>query len=100
MELTVVIPTRDRRGIFAETLARLEVQSGSNALFEVIVVDDGSRDGSRELIRKRAARSSLDLKLIEQPELGPAAGRNRALAAARAPVCLFLDDDSWPHRDL
>jgi glycosyltransferase involved in cell wall biosynthesis len=99
MELTVVIPTRDRRAILREALARLESQAG-DVLFEVIVVDDGSSDGTPDLIRELAERGPLDLRLFEQPGSGPSAARNRAIAAARAPVCLFLNDDSWPHPDL
>jgi GT2 family glycosyltransferase len=99
MDLTVVIPTRDRRALVCETLGRLVRQSG-DVQFEVIVVDDGSSDGSPEAIRELAEREPLDVRLLVQTALGPATGRNRALEAARAPVCLFLNDDTWPHSDL
>lgn len=99
MEVTVVIPTRDRRELLRQTLRGLAEQSGS-ARFEVIVIDDGSCDGSPEAVRELAAHAALDLRLLEQPSQGPAAARNRALAAARAPVCLFLNDDTWPRPDL
>jgi GT2 family glycosyltransferase len=99
MELTVIIPTRDRRPILCETLARLEQQRG-DVPFEAIVVDDGSADDTVEVVEHLAARSSFPLRLIEQPGQGPGAARNRALAAAQAQVCLFIDDDSWPRPDL
>src|SRR4051812_10088547 len=99
MEISVVIPTRDRSEIFDRTLTRLAEQSGDMA-FEVIVIDDGSRDGTPAAVREHEARAELDIRLFEQPSLGPAAARNRALEAARAPVCLFLNDDTWPQRDL
>lgn len=95
MELTVIIPTRDRRAILCETLDRLEEQR-ADVKFEVIVVDDGSADDTTAVIARRATRSAFPLTLIEQPGLGPAAARNRALAVVQAPVCLLIDDDTWP----
>lgn len=99
MELTVVIPTRDRRAILLETLERLERQTGAVA-FEVVVVDDGSVDGTGEAVRELSGSRSYALTLIEEQGRGPAVARNRALAVARAPLCLFIDDDSWPREDL
>jgi glycosyltransferase involved in cell wall biosynthesis len=100
MEISVVIPTRDRSAILDETLTRLGRQSGEVA-FEVIVIDDASRDGTPTAVREHPAHAALDIRLLEQPSpLGPAAARNRALDAAAAPVCLFLNDDTWPHGDL
>jgi glycosyltransferase involved in cell wall biosynthesis len=99
MELTVVIPTRDRRETLLETLARLERQEGDVG-FEAIVVDDGSSDGTPAAVRAIAERAPFELTLIEQPGRGPAAARNRALAAARGPACLFINDDAWPGPDL
>src|SRR2546423_10974967 len=99
MALTVVIPTRDRKSLLLETLSRLARQTG-DPHFEVIVVDDGSRDGSADAARELSAREPLEVRLLGQPPLGPAAARNRALAAARAPGCLFMNDDTFPHHDL
>jgi glycosyltransferase involved in cell wall biosynthesis len=95
MELTVIIPTRNRCAIVRETLDRLEAQA-SEVDFEAIVVDDGSTDDTLEVLGRRAASSPFPLTLFEQQGLGPAAARNRAIAAARAPVSLFIDDDTWP----
>jgi GT2 family glycosyltransferase len=94
MDVTVVIPTRDRLAVLRETLARLERQS-EDVAFEVVVVDDGSDEDVRKSVRDLARTASLDVTLIEQPPQGPAAARNRGIAAARAPVCLFMNDDSW-----
>src|SRR3954469_11711092 len=99
MELTVVIPTPDRRGAPLGTLARLDRQAG-DVRFEAIVVDDGSADGTSEALRELAGSLSYALTLIEEHGRGPAVARNRALSVARAPVCLFIDDDSWPRPGL
>jgi glycosyltransferase involved in cell wall biosynthesis len=99
LDLSVVIPTRDRRAVLLETLRRLEEQA-AGVRCEVKVVDDGSRDGTPEAVTEFAAEASLDLELIEQRGRGPAAARNRAMEAVRAPVCLFMNDDSWPRPGL
>ena len=97
-ELSVIIPTRDRREVLMETLRRLRAHAGS-APIEVIVVDDGSKDESP------AAAESLQpapwpLAVLRQEGSGPAAARNRGIAAASAPACLFIGDDSLPTEDL
>jgi GT2 family glycosyltransferase len=99
MDLTVVIPTRNRRALVCETLRRL-ARSAGDVQLDVIVIDDGSSDGTPDAIRELIESESLDIRLLEQPALGPAAARNRALEAARAPVCLFLNDDTRPRGDL
>lgn len=91
----MIIPTRDRRAILCETLARLERQV-DDADFEVIVVNDGSRDDTTRVVADLAVRSQLDITLAEGSGSGPATARNRGVAEARAPACLFLDDDTWP----
>lgn len=105
MHLTVIIPTRDRRAVLQETLARLDGQQ-RDADFEVVVANDGSTDGTGDALRRQAAELSYPLRVVELAGVGPAGARNRALAEARSPVCLFIDDDTWPlpgllrrHRD-
>ncbi|MBW3607465.1 MAG: glycosyltransferase family 2 protein [Actinobacteria bacterium] len=99
VELSVIIPTRDRVDILMETLARLAVQETTCA-FEVLVVDDGSSDATVPTLRSLAERSPLSVSLLEQGSRGPAAARNSGIAAARGAVCLFIGDDTWPRADL
>ncbi len=92
-EISVVIPTHDRRAVLAEVLTALERQQGAPP-FEVVVVDDGSTDGTDELFSRLA--TALELKYIRQENRGPAAARNRGVLEARAPRVAFLGDDTVP----
>lgn len=98
-ELSVVIPTRDREAILLETLATLERQANGLPV-EVVVVVDGSSDGSAGAGRALSGRSPLRLRVLDQAALGPASARNRALTAARGTACLFLGDDIRPRAGL
>jgi glycosyltransferase involved in cell wall biosynthesis len=88
-EVSVVIPTYNRRAMVREAVASVLAQRDAN--FELIVVDDGSTDGTLEML------AHLDRMTVERTERrGPAAARNRGVACASAPLIAFLDsDDLW-----
>jgi GT2 family glycosyltransferase len=93
--LSVVIPTKDRADALARTLDALDAQSAGSGELEVIVIDNGSSDGTVEQVRERV-QGPLPIRLLEQPSDGPAAARNAGAAAARGEVLLFLGDDTEP----
>jgi glycosyltransferase involved in cell wall biosynthesis len=99
VELSVVIPTRNRADILAETLERL-IDQETEFSFEVLVVDDGSRDSTFAMARSLARRTTVPLSAVRQAPRGPAAARNTGIAAAAGAVCLFIGDDMWPRADL
>jgi GT2 family glycosyltransferase len=79
--------------MLAHTLEAVALQ-GTDLAFEVIVVVDGSTDGTASLL---AARDwGIDLQVIEQPQNGVATARNHGARLARAPLLVFLDDDVAP----
>jgi glycosyltransferase involved in cell wall biosynthesis len=89
--VSVVIPAFNATRFIREALASI-VQQEYEPL-EIVVVDDGSSDGTGEVARAFGACSTV----IEQPNRGPAAARNRGIAAARGSLLAFLDaDDLWP----
>lgn len=95
--LSVVIPTYNRCHVLVQTLEALERQSLARDRFEVIVVDDGSSDGTADTVQSRS--TSLDLNVVRGQNGGLAAARNRGIERARGDVIVFLDDDVMPHED-
>lgn len=92
--VSVVVSTYNRPERLARLLASLRDQGLSEDAFEVIVVDNGSREATRAVIEHEAARPGLALRRIAHPvTLGPAGGRNSGWRAARAPLVAFTDDD-------
>jgi GT2 family glycosyltransferase len=78
-------------------LHALEVQTADTSAFEVIVVDDGSSDGTDEVLGTARDRGLLDLHVLRQEQSGgPAAARNRGWRSARAAAIVFTDDDCEP----
>lgn len=94
MFISVVIPTYNRRAILEKSLTALESQTWGAELddYEVVVVDDGSTDGTPDWLRSSAKRFPR-VRLIEQSHGGPAEGRNRGVDHARGDVIVFIDSD-------
>jgi len=89
---TVVIPTFNRWATLCRCLDALAVQSLGPSRMEVVVVDDGSTTDDSAVISSQGW--PFDLLLLRQPNKGPAAARNRALAHASAPLTVFVNDDT------
>lgn len=90
--VSIVIPTRNRRASLERSLASIEAQRFRD--FEVVVVDDGSVDGTAAWVRARHPAVSL---LETGESLGAAAARNRGVEQARGEIVAFLDDDDVWH---
>jgi glycosyltransferase involved in cell wall biosynthesis len=92
--LSVIIPTYNR----AHLILRAVVSAMILLLpqDEIIVVDDGSTDRTRELVCEFASRSRIRLRYVRTPNQGAGAARNVGIAEARGPLIAFLDsDDEW-----
>ena len=95
LALSVIIPTRDRREVLGATLAALAGQKDLAEDFEVLVVDDGSSDGTDDSLR-RLESDAYRLRWWSRPPRGPAAARNFGIRQAEAPRVLLLGDDTLP----
>nr|WP_176711449.1 glycosyltransferase family 2 protein [Streptomyces sp. PTY087I2] len=101
-DVSVVIPAHNRPDELLRTLRSLTFQSLPADAFEVIVVDDGSRDDMAALCEaERGLADAIDLRVVRNPEsLGAAGARNRGAALAAGKVLVFLDVDCVAHPDL
>jgi glycosyltransferase involved in cell wall biosynthesis len=91
MDISVVVPTFNRREIVKRCLSTLFAQTLAPSRFEIIVVVDGSSDGTAEALRE--LKAPCQFRVIEQKNLGLAGARNTGFRAAAANLVLFLDDD-------
>jgi len=87
----VIVPARDAAATLPRTLAALKAQR-LDGDFEVIVIDDGSRDQTAAI----AAQAGDPVALVRQPPLGPAAARNAGVARASGRALAFCDADVFP----
>jgi glycosyltransferase involved in cell wall biosynthesis len=92
--ISVVVPTFNLSGFIEATLRSVLAQTSPPD--EVLVVDDGSTDGTLAIVRKIADESGGLVRVIARPHQGPGATRNAGVAAARGTWVAFLDgDDLW-----
>ena len=97
--LSYIVPLYNTREYFPKCLASLLNQGLQPDEFEVIVVDDGSSDGSRELAEESAAVHQ-QVRLLTQANAGVSAARNHALDQARGRYVQFVDSDDYLADDM
>lgn len=90
--VSVIIPVLNGADTIGDTLTALVHQAGTPADPEIIVVDNGSTDGTLDVVRQ------FDVTWLTECKRGPSAARNRGLNHARGEVAAFLDADTVPTR--
>ena len=99
MSVSVLMTCHDEERTIEEAVRSVEAQTIFDSVEEIIVVDDGSRDGSR-VVLERLDREIDKLKIIQTPGLGRPAARNRAVGEASGEFIAILDgDDFWTPRE-
>lgn len=93
VEISVVIPTYNRLDVLPRVIQALEQQREAPAC-ELIVVDDGSSDGTGDWLRR--ASFQIPVRVVTQSNRGPAAARNRGIELATGRVVALLGDDMVP----
>jgi glycosyltransferase involved in cell wall biosynthesis len=95
---SVVVPTFNRLGRLRDVIAALEQQTYPKDSYEVIVVSDGSTDGTDEYLK--AYCGAVQLRWLPQANKGPAAARNAGVQKAVGEYIVFVDDDVVPEPQL
>ena len=88
--MSVVVPTYNRLPRLARVLGALADQTFSRELYEIVVVSDGSTDGTDDYLRSIGGSG---LVVASQANAGPATARNHGLALASGSLVVFIDDD-------
>jgi len=91
--ISAVICTFGRETLLASAIASLARQTLPCTDYEIVVVDNASRDGTPALLATMSAKIA-NLRPIDEPVLGVARARNTGARAARAPLIAYLDDDA------
>jgi GT2 family glycosyltransferase len=98
MIVSIVTPTYNRRDSLDRLIGGLRQQTYPAEHFEMVVVDDGSTDGTVDHLR--SLDTPFALRVVGQEHAGPAAARNLGVSHALGDLILFLDDDVLPRPDL
>lgn len=96
-ELTVLLATHERRDVLVECLEAFARQPLARGRFEIVVVDDGSTDGTDALAG--ALRLRVPFAYLRVEAGGAARARNAVLPRARGRLVLFVNDDTIPFPD-
>ncbi len=98
--ITVIVPTYNRRDLLNKTLLSLSFQSFNVHQYEVLVVDDGSSDDTKEIVLSFKDRMFISYFYQEDEGFRVAKARNIGILNARFNICLFLDSGMIAHPDL
>lgn len=96
LKISVVVPTKDHAAFIPDLLRALDAQSLPKEQWEVVVVDDGSRDETAQIVEEWVGDDPMRRTLIRANGGGPARARNLGIRRARAPWIAFTDSDTLP----
>lgn len=94
MKLSIVIPLYNKEKYIDRCLTSLLTQDVSPNEYEIIIVDDGSKDSSGPIAHSYAEKHA-NIQFFSQKNAGPSAARNRGLEAAKGDYIYFLDADDF-----
>ena len=93
MFYSVIVASYNRLDEIRDLLASLESLEFDRGNFELIVVDDGSTDGTLEFLKEYRSNVSYKFNYVAQENRGPGAARNLGMEAAQGDFFIFIDSD-------
>jgi glycosyltransferase involved in cell wall biosynthesis len=90
VKISVIIPTYNEKEVLMDCIESLGEQTLRD--FEIVVVDDGSKDGTLEIL-KNLKKSLPNFKFIKQSHLGAGAARNTGVSLSKGEILVFVDAD-------
>ena len=92
--ISIIIPTFNRSEMLADALeSLLRLETGGQLRYEIVVVDNGSTDATKEVVQRAAARSPMPVKYVYHEVHGDAPARNCGMVQAQGSWMAFFDDD-------
>ncbi|MEM6523398.1 MAG: glycosyltransferase [Bacteroidota bacterium] len=98
VKISVIVPTYNRLSLLRKQVEALLNQTLSLEKYEVLIVNDGSSDGTEEYLNK-VQNNNINLRVFHNQNGGPARARNTALNVAKGAIIAFTDDDCEVHED-
>ena len=94
--ISIIVPTYNEKGVLEDCIESLGEQTLND--FEIIVIDDGSKDGTLEIL-KNLKRSLPNFKFAKQNHKGAGAARNLGASLAKGQILVFVDADMTFDKD-
>ena len=92
--VSLVLCTRNRARQLSDCLGRIACLNSSSA-WELVIVDNGSSDETRQILFEFAANVTFPVKVLYEPKPGKSRGLNKAIAASAGDIFAFIDDDCY-----
>ncbi|MCK5010218.1 MAG: glycosyltransferase, partial [Deltaproteobacteria bacterium] len=98
MDASVIIPTFNRKDVLRKCLQALDQQK-CGSTYEIVLIDDGSTDGTQETVEELQESLSFSLTFFRQGKKGPAAARNVGIKHCSGKIVIIMGDDiiATPH---
>lgn len=94
MILSIIIPVYNVEPFVEKCIRSCETQDISIHDYEIIVINDGSKDNSLEVVN-RIAKEFSNIRVFSQPNAGLSAARNKGMREAKGDYYMFVDSDDW-----
>lgn len=93
MDISVIVPVYNVKSYLSACLDSILNQDFDS--YEIVVVDDGSTDGSGELAEQYASRHTDKIRVLHQENQGLGGARNTGIKDAKGEYVAFIDSDDW-----